>query len=145
MFQNAKGRIYIIDDDDPVRDSLKTLLEAFGLDVRDFASCREFIQVLDGSEQGCLLLDLHLPVMSGLEFMERFGQRLHGLPVVMITGRGDPATQARAKLAGVAAFLEKPFEDEALLDTIQRLLPGPDHDGPDHDPDRATQHGRPVT
>ncbi|HSK38544.1 MAG TPA: response regulator [Arenibaculum sp.] len=140
MFENAKGRVYIVDDDDPVRDSLKTLLEAFGLDVRDFASCKEFMQELDGSEQGCLLLDLHLPVMSGLEFMERFSQRLHGLPVIMITGRGDPATLARAKLAGVSAFLEKPFEEEALLDTIGRLLPVLEND-----PNRAVHPDRPAT
>lgn len=116
------GRVYIVDDDEPVRDSLKTLLESFSLDVRDYASCNDFIDTYDGSGSGCLLLDLHLPVMGGLEFLERYGARLHGMPVIMITGRGDPATLARAMGAGVAAFLEKPFEEEALITTIGRLL-----------------------
>lgn len=116
------GRVYIVDDDEPVRDSLKTLLESFSLDVRDYASCNDFIDTYDGSGSGCLLLDLHLPVMGGLEFLERYGARLQGMPVIMITGRGDPATLARAMGAGVAAFLEKPFEEEALITTIGRLL-----------------------
>jgi two-component system response regulator FixJ len=117
--------VYIVDDDEPVRDSLKTLLEAFDLDVRDYASCSDFIDTYDGSGSGCLLLDLHLPVMSGLEFLERHRDRLRGLPVIMITGRGDPATLARAKGAGVAAFLEKPFEEETLIAAIGRLLSPP--------------------
>ena len=69
-----------------------------------------------------LVLDLHLPVMSGLEFMERYGSRLKDMPVILITGRGDPATKARALEAGVIAFIEKPFDDERLVDLIRTAL-----------------------
>ncbi len=115
--------VFIVDDDEPVRDSLKILLEAYSLRVRDYASCLDFLEEFDGKEKGCLLLDLHLPVMSGLDFLESHGKDLGDLPVIMITGRGDPATRARAEEMGVSAFLEKPFEDETLLDTIGRLIP----------------------
>ncbi|WP_328702955.1 response regulator transcription factor [Arenibaculum pallidiluteum] len=114
--------VFIVDDDEPVRDSMKVLLEACRLRVRDYASCRDFIDDFDG-EEGCLLLDLHLPVMSGLEFLEKYGDQLGKMPVIMVTGRGDPETFARARKMGVSAILEKPFEDEALLDTIRQLLP----------------------
>ncbi|HEV7371491.1 response regulator transcription factor [Arenibaculum sp.] len=125
MADGGNGRVYIVDDDEPVRDSLKTLLESFSLDVRDYASCNDFIDTYDGSGSGCLLLDLHLPVMGGLEFLERYGPRLRGMPVIMISGRGDPATVARARGAGVVAFLEKPFEEETLIAAISSLLPPP--------------------
>lgn len=128
MADASEGIVYIVDDDEPVRDSMKALLEACAFEVRDYGSCQSFIDGFDGDQsggkpKGCLVLDLHLPVMSGLEFIERFGPRLHGLPVIMVSGRGDPATFARAKEAGVTAFLEKPFEEDQLLDAVQRLLP----------------------
>ena len=112
--------VYVVDDDEAVRDSLKILLEACSLRVQDFGSCGEFMKDADPSEASCLLLDLHMPVVSGIEFLERHGRDLEGLPVIMITGRGDPATLARARDLGVRAVLEKPFEDEALLDTLRR-------------------------
>ncbi|HYF86548.1 response regulator transcription factor [Azospirillum sp.] len=117
------GIVHIVDDDEPVRDSLKALLEAFSFDVRDFSSCREFLDTFDGNPQGCLVLDLHMPVMSGLEFLERHGGDLHGMPVIMVSGRGDPATFARAKEAGVVAVLEKPFDEDQLIDMLNGLLP----------------------
>lgn len=119
------GIVHIVDDDEPVRDSLKALLEAFSFDVRDFPSCREFLDTFDGNPQGCLVLDLHMPVMSGLEFLERHGGDLHGMPVIMVSGRGDPATFARAREAGVAAVLEKPFDEDQLIDMLNGLMPSP--------------------
>ncbi|KAA0578504.1 response regulator [Azospirillum sp. B21] len=119
------GIVHIVDDDEPVRDSLKALLEAFSFDVRDFSSCREFLDRYDGNPQGCLVLDLHMPVMSGLEFLERHGGDLHGMPVIMVSGRGDPATFARAKEAGVVAVLEKPFDEDQLIDMLNGLMPSP--------------------
>ncbi|BAI75292.1 transcriptional regulatory protein (plasmid) [Azospirillum sp. B510] len=117
------GIVHIVDDDEPVRDSLKALLEAFSFDVRDFSSCREFLDGFDGDPRGCLVLDLHMPVMSGLEFLERHRGDLHGMPVIMVSGRGDPATFARAKEAGVVAVLEKPFDEDQLIDMLTGLLP----------------------
>lgn len=123
MVGASEGLVYIVDDDDPVRDSMKVLLEACAFDVRDFTSCTDFIANFDGDPKACLLLDLHLPVMSGLEFMERHGAQLKGMPVILVTGRGDPITFARAREAGVATILEKPFEDDQLLDAIEDLMP----------------------
>ena len=123
MAETSEGIVYIVDDDEPVRDSMKALLEACAFEVRDYGSCQSFIDQFDGKPKGCLVLDLHLPAMSGLEFIERYGPNLHGLPVIMVSGRGDPATFARAREAGVSAFLEKPFEEDQLLDAVQRLLP----------------------
>jgi two-component system response regulator FixJ len=114
--------VFLVDDDEPVRDSLKTLLESYSMPVEDFPSCPEFLERFDGQDTGCLVLDLHLPVMSGLEFMERYGSRLKDMPVILITGRGDPATKARALEAGVLAFIEKPFDDERLVDLIRTAL-----------------------
>ncbi|MBP2300876.1 response regulator transcription factor [Azospirillum picis] len=117
------GIVHIVDDDEPVRDSLKALLEAFAFDVRDFSSCRDFLDRFDGNPRGCLVLDLHMPVMSGLELLERHRDDLHGMPVIMVSGRGDPATFARAREAGVVAVLEKPFDEDQLLGMLNRLLP----------------------
>lgn len=112
--------VYLVDDDEAVRDSLKLLLESYGFDVRDFASCPEFLDVADGAAQGCLVLDLHLPVMSGLDMLTRYGDRLKGMRVVMMTGRADPTTRRRAMEAGVVAFLEKPFDDGAMVAAVAK-------------------------
>ena len=114
--------VFVVDDDEPVRDSLKTLLESYSMPVEDFPSCPEFLAHFDGRKAGCLVLDLHLPVMSGLEFVEAYSSRLKDMPVILITGRGDPATKARALEAGVLAFIEKPFDDERLVDLIRTAL-----------------------
>jgi len=114
--------VFLVDDDEPVRDSLKMLLESYSMPVEDYPACPEFLEHFHEEDAGCLVLDLHLPVMSGLEFMETFRARLKNLPVILITGRGDPATKARALEAGAIAFIEKPFEDERLLDTIRTAL-----------------------
>ena len=122
MISDFNRTVFLVDDDEPVRDSLKTLLESYSMPVEDFPSCPEFLERFDGHDTGCLVLDLHLPVMSGLEFMERYGSRLKDMPVILITGRGDPATKARALEAGVIAFIEKPFDDERLVDLIRTAL-----------------------
>jgi two-component system, LuxR family, response regulator FixJ len=114
--------VFLVDDDEPVRDSLRMLLESYSMPVEDYPSCPEFLEHFHERDAGCLVLDLHLPVMSGLEFMETYGARLKDLPVILITGRSDPATKARALEAGVTAFIEKPFEDERLLNTIRSAL-----------------------
>ena len=116
--------VFIVDDDEPVRDSLKVLLESYDLSVRDYASCGDFLKEVPAADQGCLLLDMHMPVMDGLTFMQRHGDRLRGLPVIMITGRADPVTRTRARAAGIVEFLEKPVDDDVLLDAIGRAVQG---------------------
>jgi two-component system response regulator FixJ len=114
--------IYVVDDDDAVRDSLRILLESHGMRVSDFGSTGEFIAGYRVHPSACLILDLHLPVVGGLDFLASSAGRALDIPVILITGRGDEATRARAKELGAAAFLEKPIEDGALVEVIAAAL-----------------------
>jgi FixJ family two-component response regulator len=116
------GRVYVVDDDESVRDSLKVLLRLYGFKVDLYASCREFMAAFDGAA-GCLLLDQHMPETTGIDFVERHGAALQGLPIVMMSGRLEPETRDRADRAGVVTFLEKPVDTDRLLDELHRLLP----------------------
>lgn len=122
MAQRSPGTVFLIDDDEAVRDSLKLLLESHMLTVRDFASAPEFLSAVGARPRGCLVLDLHLPVISGLDFLGRYGDRLNGMPVILITGKSDPVTRARAFEAGVRDFLEKPFKDDELVTAVIKAL-----------------------
>jgi two-component system response regulator FixJ len=114
--------IYVVDDDDAVRDSLKMLLESYQLAVRDFGSMSEFLAGLDRVSNSCLVLDLHLPAMGGFDVMTTLARRGIRLPVIVITGRGDAQTKARALEAGAIAFLEKPVDDQRLMSAIDAAL-----------------------
>jgi two-component system, LuxR family, response regulator FixJ len=116
--------IYVVDDDDAVRDSLKMLLESYQLTVRDFGSVPEFLNGLDAVDNSCLVLDLHLPAMGGFDVMKTLARRGIRLPVIVITGGGDAQTRARALEAGAMAFLEKPVDDQALMGAITSALRG---------------------
>ncbi len=114
--------IYLVDDDEAVRDSLEALLASHGFGVKGYASGPEFLRSYRVRGAGCLVLDVHLPQMSGFELMSECLARAIGLPVVMITGRMDPAIRRRAAAAGVVALLDKPFSDQALLSGIHGAL-----------------------
>lgn len=114
--------IYVVDDDDAVRDSLKMLLESYQLSVRDFGSVPEFLDGLDPVDNSCLVLDLHLPAMGGFDVMKTLARRGIRLPVIVITGGGDAQTRARALESGAIAFLEKPVDDQALMGAINGAL-----------------------
>jgi FixJ family two-component response regulator len=118
VITTSAATVYLVDDDDAVRDSLKTLLESYGLEVRDFSSASEFLATAADWETGCLVLDLHLPVVSGLDLLTMLRKRKVSLPVVLITGRGDKETKERALLAGAVAFLDKPVSEDALMAAI---------------------------
>ncbi len=134
MAQRSPGTVFLIDDDEAVRDSLKLLLESHMLTVRDFASAPEFLSAAGARPRGCLVLDLHLPVISGLDFLARYGDRLNGMPVILITGKSDPVTRARALDAGVHDFLEKPFQDDELVTAVIKALASGDPGGSRHSP-----------
>jgi two-component system response regulator FixJ len=122
LAHTSQPTIYVVDDNDAVRDSLKILLESYDLDVRDFGSVSDFMDALKQTEAACLVLDLHLPVMGGFDVMNTLAQRGSHLPVIVITGRGDAQTKARALEAGAVAFLEKPVDDHSLMTAIQTAL-----------------------
>jgi two-component system response regulator FixJ len=122
MTGSPHSQVYVVDDDAAVRASLGALLEAAGLGARVFASAEEFLATVDEGTRGCLLLDVRMPGMSGLELQRVLQDRGVRIPVIIITGHGDIAMAVRAMKAGAADFLEKPFEPRVLLDRIRGCL-----------------------
>lgn len=120
-----QSMVYVVDDDEAVRASLQWMLEGAGMAVRGFGTAPAFLEALDQLETGtaaCALVDLRLPGMSGLELLEHLRARRIGLPVVMITGHGDVAAAVRAMKAGALDFVEKPFDEQYLLDRVDEAL-----------------------
>ena len=113
--------VYIVDDDEAVRDSMRVLLESSGFVARDFASADLFLHS-DTGDMGCLLLDLHMPGISGLELLRLLRGRGMKRPVIVISGRRDPAQDAEVWAAGASALLSKPFDDQQLLDLIAQAI-----------------------
>jgi len=114
--------IYVVDDDQAMRSSLKWLIESIGMRVRTFESADEFLASYYPGGAGCLLLDVRMPGMSGLELQTHLASREIELPVIIITGHGDVAMAVKAMKAGAVDFIEKPFHDEALLGSIRNAL-----------------------
>ena len=122
MVESMEPIIYVVDDGEAVRDSLKLLLEAHGMLVEDYRSSKEFTRSYVPGRGACLILDLHLPGPSGLDYLAKQNDAAAELPVVIITGRGDPASRARAEQLGVLAFLDKPVAGQELLADIRQAL-----------------------
>jgi FixJ family two-component response regulator len=114
--------VFVVDDDAPVRDALRMLLRSAGHAVEVYASAQEFLAAYSDDRPGCLLLDVRMPGMSGLELQERLNERHAILPIVFITGHGDVPMAVEAMQAGAMDFLQKPFRDDELLDRIGRAL-----------------------
>ncbi|MEI9887781.1 MAG: response regulator FixJ [Rhizomicrobium sp.] len=113
--------IFVVDDDTDVRDSIRSLLESAGFTVRDYGSAKAFLAEHDANG-GCLIADIRMPEMDGLALQEELVRRKRGLPVIIITGHGDVPLAVRAMKAGAIDFVEKPFDDEALLVSIRRAI-----------------------
>lgn len=118
----AVGTVFVVDDDLPMRQSLKFLLESVNLTVRLFESAQAFLDSYDPSEPGCLLLDVRMPSMSGLELQEKLRSQGSRLSVIMMTAFADVPMAVRAMHQGAVDFIEKPFNEQALLECIQRAL-----------------------
>ena len=114
--------IVVIDDDDAVRDSVSTLLEAHGFSVRCFASGPEFLQSNFQGTTACLLLDYHMPEMTGVDLLNELKRRGFSYPTILITGLSDAMIQKRAEAAGVLAVLRKPTPQQAILDAVRHAL-----------------------
>ena len=114
--------VFLVDDDEAVRDSLQTLLEAAGHRIRSFGSGSEFLTAMPVSEDGCLIIDVRMPGIGGLEVQERLRAEGIALPVIVITGHGDVPLAVRAMKAGAVDFVEKPFAEGAILAAIERAL-----------------------
>jgi len=114
--------VFIVDDDEAVRSSLRLLLKSVGLVPAAMGSAREFLQKYDPTQAGCLVLDVRMPEMSGIELQEQLNLLGAVIPVIFITGHGDVPMAVEAMQAGAFDFLQKPFRDQDLIDRIQRAL-----------------------
>ena len=114
--------VHIIDDDDAVRESLAFLLETADLTVKTYDSAARFLEQALPAEAGCLITDIRMPGMTGLELVRQLNERGSTLPVIVITGHGDVPLAVEAMRAGVVDFIEKPFDDDAILAALRRAL-----------------------
>lgn len=119
--------VYIVDDDDAVRAALGALLGSVFLRYESYASAEAFLAVANRQMRGCLLLDVRMPGMSGLELQRKLQDQDVGLQVIIITGHGDVPMAVRALKAGASDFIEKPFNEQELLDRIQTCLQDDHH------------------
>ncbi len=114
--------VYIVDDDNAVRHSLEWLLGSCEFAIQSYSSADEFLAAVDPEHPGCLVADVRMPGMSGLELQRELSARHIDLPVIIITGHSDRQMAQRARSAGALDFLEKPLDDERLMDLIQTAL-----------------------
>src|SRR6516165_1278905 len=114
----ADRLVYVVDDDEAVRDSLSLLLEARGYTVRSFAGAPEFLAAAPTLRPGCLIADIRMPEMDGLELQQRLIERGLAFPLIVITGHGDVPLAVRVMKAGAIDFIEKPFAAQAILDSL---------------------------
>jgi FixJ family two-component response regulator len=116
------GVVFIVDDDASMRESLKNLIRSVGLRVELFASAQEFLAKKRPEVASCLVLDVRLPGLSGLDLQRRTTETGMDIPIIFITGHGDIPMSVRAMKAGAVEFLTKPFREQDLLDAIQQAL-----------------------
>jgi FixJ family two-component response regulator len=120
--EDTAGLVFVVDDDESIREALKSLISSVGLSVATFATAREFLQSRGPDVPGCLVLDVRLPGLSGLDLQRELANANIHTPIVFITGHGDIPMTVRAMKAGAVEFLTKPFRDQDLLDAIQQAL-----------------------
>ena len=114
--------IYVIDDDEAVRQSLEFLLKTAGMGVRGFDSAKAFLDILPQVHSGCIVTDVRMPEITGIDLLRRVKETNPDLPVIVITGHGDIALAVEAMKIGAIDFLEKPFDDDHLLDAVRSAL-----------------------
>ncbi len=114
--------IYVIDDDDAVRQSLEFLLKTAGISVRAFESAKAFLEVLPRIRSGCIITDVRMPDITGIDLLRRVKEVNPDLPVIVITGHGDISLAVDAMKIGAVDFLEKPFDDDLLLAAVRAAL-----------------------
>lgn len=119
---SSSATVFVIDDDLEVRDALQLLMESVGLVVETHGSAQAYLDQFEPERAGCLVVDVRMPGMSGMDLQARLAaERLHP-PIIIITGHGDVPMAVRAVQAGAVDFIEKPFNDQALLDSVHRAI-----------------------
>lgn len=119
---NKSLNVYILDDDEAVRDSMSALLDSYGFEQNVFASANTFLERVTPEFAGCLLLDIRMPEMDGLEVLQRLVAQDIKLPVIIITGHGDLPMAVKAMKFGAVDFIEKPFEEDILVESVRRAM-----------------------
>lgn len=114
--------VFIVDDDLAVRDSIRELVESVGLRSRSFASAKAFLEAFQPDSTGCLVVDVRMPEMSGLVLMEKLRERGASIPVIVVTAHGDVPMAVTALKEGAIDFIQKPYRDQPLLDSINKAL-----------------------
>ncbi len=117
-----KGTVYVVDDDEGVRDSLQWLLEGKDYRVRCYDSAESFLSRYDAHEVACLIADIRMGGMTGLELQDRLVERNSPLPIVFITGHGDVPMAVNTMKKGAVDFIQKPFQEDALVNLVERML-----------------------
>jgi FixJ family two-component response regulator len=117
--------VAIVDDDESVRSALQGLMKVVGLPARSFASAEEFLESRLHEQTACLIADIRMPGMSGLELLARLNSENVKIPTIFITAHGDEKMRLQALRAGAVEFLAKPFDDQALLDSVRAALDSP--------------------
>ena len=125
----ANPVVHIVDDDEAVRQSLAFMLSSAGLPVRVYESAKAFLDGLDPSQCGCLITDVRMPDITGIELLHRIKDRVRYLPAIVITGHGDVPLAVQAMKAGAIDFIEKPFDEEAILSAVHAALEKTEGDG----------------
>jgi two-component system, LuxR family, response regulator FixJ len=119
---DSTGTVFVVDDDEPVRDAIGLLLDTVDIDHQSFASAQDFLDAYDRSMTGCLVLDIRMPGMSGLELQEHLLAEKAPIPIIFITGHGDIPMAVEAMKKGALDFIRKPFRDQELLDRVHDAL-----------------------
>jgi FixJ family two-component response regulator len=122
MTKPEERTVFVVDDDAAVRDSIAELVESVGLEAEGYASALTFLDAYRPERPGCLVLDVRMAEMSGLELQRRLNELDAGIPVIMLTGHGDVPMAVEAMKAGAVEFLQKPYREQALLDSINAAL-----------------------
>lgn len=122
MAKKIKPVVFIVDDDEAVRRFLCGLIASVNLEVKVYSAAREFLDAYEPGRPGCILLDIRMPGMSGLELQQELVERAINLPVIILTGHGNVQVAVHAMKAGAIDFIEKPFNNELLLDRVQKAV-----------------------
>lgn len=119
---NDKSTVYIVDDDQAIRHAMELLMRSVGLDYEIFHSADEFLESYTSDRAGCLVLDIRMPGLGGLELQEKLNELGSSLPIIFITGHGDVPMAVEAMQKGAIDFIQKPFRDQELLDGISEAV-----------------------
>jgi FixJ family two-component response regulator len=122
VIQNQTKFVVIVDDDDSMRSAVQDLLEAVGLPAQGFASAEEFLKSGKQHQTRCLITDIRMPGMSGLELQAQLNAERCRIPIIFITAHGDEKMRLQARRQGAVEFLAKPFDDDVLIDSVRAAL-----------------------